>query len=142
MRNTKSKTGFTIVEVMVAVVLIGLAIVSIIAANCAFTQANGFGTNLSIAEFLMEQARERTFLTDFNDLHSLDDATFSPPAGADGQVLNDFAQFSQHVAVENLNPENFQEVVPDFTSGFVRVTVDVVLNSRQISSASWVRAQY
>ena len=48
------KQGFTLIEVLVAVVLIGLAIASLVAANSSFTRANGAGVNLSTAEFGIE----------------------------------------------------------------------------------------
>ena len=47
--------AFTLVEVMIAVVLIGIAIAALVASNAAFTQANSFGIDLSTAEFLIEE---------------------------------------------------------------------------------------
>ena len=78
----------------------------------------------------------------YDDLYSFDGASFSPPIGADGETLNDFAAFSQQITVENVNPANFEEVISDHSSSFVRVTVKVFLNSREISSSNWIRAQY
>lgn len=121
--------------------LIGLAVASLLAANGIFTKATGVGTNLSTAEFLIEQIKERTALVDYDDLYGFNDANFSPPIGVDGQALNDFAAFSQHITVENVSASNFEQL-GDPNSGFVRVTVKVLLNSREISSASWFRARY
>jgi len=78
----------------------------------------------------------------YDDLYSFDGASFSPPIGADGETLNGFAAFSQQITVGNVNPANFEEVISDHSSHFVRVTVKVFLNSREISSLSWIRAQY
>jgi type II secretory pathway pseudopilin PulG len=161
MRNMK-KNGFTLIEALIAVVLISLAIVSLLAANSAFTQANAVGTHLSTAEFLVEQIKELTAplpvidantgaavfgaeeaaLTDYDDLDDFDDKTFSPPIDADRTPLNDFAAFSQQVTVQNIHPGDFEQVLADHGSDFVRVTVTVFLNSEQLSSASWVRARY
>ena len=60
MRNIKYNNGFTLIEVMIAIILVGLAIASLVGANSAFTQANGAGTELSTAEFLLEQIKELT----------------------------------------------------------------------------------
>ena len=156
------KSAFTFIEVLIAIILVGLAIVSLVAANSSFTKANGAATDLSTAEFFIEQMRELTVLlpvidpqtgtdlfgpeetglANYDDLDDFDGASFSPPIGADGETLNGFAAFSQQITVENVNPANFQEVIGDHNSAFVRVTVKVFLNSREISSSSWIRAQY
>ncbi|GAI84900.1 unnamed protein product [marine sediment metagenome] len=163
MRHTRYEDGFSLIEVLIAILLVGLAIASLVTANSAFTKANGAGVELSIAEFLIEQIRElstllpvidpeagiSTFgpeaaetLADYDDLDDFDGASFSPPIGADRNVLNDLASFSQQITVENVSASDFEQVEIDHASYFVRVTVKVFLNSRQISSARWLRARY
>ncbi len=160
--NRQSNSGFTLIEVLIAVVLVGLAIASLVAANISFTKANAMGTELSTAEFLVEQIKEltallpvvdpqtetdtfgseETLLADYDDLDDFNDVTFSPPISADRETLNDFSAFSQQVKVENVNPTDFEQVVAEHSSSFVKVTVKVFLNSRQISSSNWIRARY
>lgn len=160
--NRQLNSGFSLIEVLIAIILVGLAIVSLVAANSSFTKANAAGTNLSTAEFLVEQIRELTTLlpvidpntetsmfgpeeaslADYDDLDDFDGASFSPPISADREVLNDFAAFSQQITVENVNAADFEQVVSNHSSFFVRVTVEVFLNSREISSSSWIRARY
>jgi len=156
------KSGFSLIEVLIAVVLVGLAITALVVASNSFTMANGAGTDLSTAEFLVEQIRELTALlpvvdpqsgtatfgpeeanlSGYDDLDDFDGASFSPPISANRDVLNDFAAFSQHVTVENVNPADFEQVVSDHSSHFVRVTSKVFLNAKEISSSSWIRARY
>ena len=163
MRDTRYEDGFSLIEVLIAILLVGLAIASLVTANSAFTKANGAGVELSTAEFLIEQIRElsvllpvidpetgiSTFgpeaaetLADYDDLDDFDSASFSPPISADRNVLNDLASFSQKITVENVSASDFEQIVGDHASYFVRVTVKVFLNSRQISSARWLRARY
>ena len=163
MRNTKYKSGFTLIEVLIAVLLVGLAIASLVAANGAFTKANGAGTDLSTAEFIIGQIRELTMLlpvidpetelstfgpesgetlAGYDDLDDFNGATFSPPIDVDRNILSNFTAFHQLVTVENVSASNFEDVVANHSSSFVRVTVTVYLNSREISSASWLRARY
>ncbi len=163
MRDTKCKRGFSLIEVMIAVLLVGLAIAALVASNGALTRANSAGTDLSTAEFLIEQIRELTTLlpvvdpeTDdsvfgpegaetlasYDDLDDFDGAVFSPPIGADRNGLDNFDAFSQQVTVVNVNASNFEQVVGDHGSDFVRVTVKVLLNSKELSSVSWLRARY
>ena len=162
--NRQFNKGFTLVEVLIAIVLVGIAITSLVAANVAFTKANGFGSDLTTAEFLIEQIRElslflavtdpqtgtdvfgaesiETGLADYDDLDDFDGAGFSPPINADREQLSDLSGFSQQVTVDNVNPSDFEQVVADHSSGFVRVTVKVFLNSVELSSAEWIRARY
>ena len=163
MKNTRCRDGFTLIEVLISILLVGLAIVSLVSANGAFTQANGAGAELSTAEFLIEQIRElstvlevidpntgvTTFgpetsetLANYNDLDDLHSAVFSPPISADRNSLTDLGAYSQQITVENVNATDFEQVVGNHTSPFVRVSVKVFLNTREISSASWLRSQY
>ena len=136
------RDGFTLIEVLIAVILVGLAIASLVAANNSFTKTNAAGTDLSTAEFLVEQIRELTAMTAYDELDDLDGVSFSPPISADGNALDDSAAFSQQITVDNVDAANFENVVPDHSSDFVRVTVRVLLNSKEISSAGWIRARY
>ncbi|MBN2590066.1 MAG: type II secretion system protein [Sedimentisphaerales bacterium] len=169
MRNSKNKTGFTLIEVMIAVILVGLAIASLVGANGAFSQANGAGTELSTAEFLLEQIKElsamlpvidpsvvvpvpgttpfgpdtgETTLAAYDDLDDFDGASFSPPIDASRNTLSNFATFTQQVTVENVNPSDFDQVESDHSTNFIRVTVKVLHNSEEICSSSWLRARY
>ena len=81
-------------------------------------------------------------LADYDDLDDFDGATFSPPIDTHRNTLNNFSTFSQQVIVENVNPSNFEAVVADHSTNFVRVTVKVFQNSTEIISASWLRARY
>ena len=154
--------AFTLVEVLIATVIIGLAIVALLAANSAFTMANGAGIELSTAEFLVEQIREMTVtldvidpqggkgmfgaeeasLADYDDLDDFNGSIFSPPVDARRQPLTDFAAYSQQVTVQNVNPSNFEQVIADHGSDFVRVTVSVSYSGRQLCSISWIRARF
>jgi prepilin-type N-terminal cleavage/methylation domain-containing protein len=134
--------GFSIIEVLIAILLVGLAIASLIIASGSFTKANSAATDLSTAEFLIEQIRERSISAKYSDLRNLehfDGVIFSPPISANGESLDNFVAFSEQIIVVNVRESNFEEVVA-YDSGFIRVTVKVFLNSKEISSASWLRA--
>jgi len=139
-KSQMKKAGFSLIEVLVAIILVGLAIAALVAAGSSFTRANAAGAELSTAEFLIEQIREMTAMLPYDDLDDFDGASFCPPVGAGGTVLNDFAAFTQKVTVENVSASDLQQVVGD--SDFIRVSVEVSLNSRPISSVSWIRTRY
>ena len=162
MRYTRYENGFSLVEVLISVILVGLAVAALVVANGSFTMANSVGTDLSTAEFLIEQIRELTALlpvidpqsgtttfgpeeaslADYDDVDDFDGATFSPPINSNRVVLSDFAAFSQQVTVENINSANFEQIVADHSSDFVRITIQVFLNAEEISSTRLIRARY
>jgi len=166
MRNGKYNSGFSLIESLIAILLVGFAMVSLLAANGTFTKANGAGTDLSTAEFLVEQIRELSALlpvvepntpesavdvfgpepgetlATYDDLNDFDGTSFSPPINANRSPLAELAAFSQQVTVQNVNASNFEQVVADHSSAFIRVTVRVYVNSKEISSARWLRARY
>lgn len=162
MAAAPSRNGFSLIEVMIAVVLVGLSITALVVASNSFTLANSVGADLSTAEFLVEQIRELTTLlpvvdpqtgtavfgpeeatlAGYDDIDDFDGATFLPPINANRAALTDFAGFRQQVTVQNVNASNFDTVVAHHSSPFVRITVNVQHNGRLISSASWIRAKY
>jgi len=167
--NQTSIRGFSLIEVLIATLLIGLSIAALMAANGSFSMANVAGADLSTAEFLIEQIRELTMMLpvadpavttwttlgpesgettvamydDVDDLKGFDSATLGAPISAQRTPLPDLAAFRQTVTVQKLNPTNFDETWADnSSSNFVRITVTIWQSGRSISSASWVRARY
>jgi len=163
MCNKLVKTsGFTIIEALIATILVGLAIVALVMANGVFTQANAAAVNLSTAQFLVEQIRELTVvlpvvdpttedatfgpeegsLASYDDLDDFDGTSFSPPINASRSTMSDLSSFTQQITVENVNSSNFNQTVADHSSPFVKVTVTVSQNSQPLTSATWLRARY
>jgi prepilin-type N-terminal cleavage/methylation domain-containing protein len=153
------KKGFTLIEILIAVVLLGLAMVAIVASNAAFTQATAEAAQLSTAEFLIEQIRELTALlpaTDpnstgtfgpeevgialYDDVDDFDGAVFNPVIDCQRRQLTGFSGYSQAVTVENVSANNFQQTVTDGSSDFVRVTVRILHQNNEIAKTSWIRS--
>ena len=163
MKTLGKRAGFTLIEIIVATILIGVAIAAIVMSSRTFTSINAAGMNLSTAEFLIEEIRElvaplpvvdpesgistfgpeadETTLADYDDLDDFDGAVFSPPIDINRTGLANFPSFSQQVTVDNVSASDFTAVEVDHSSDFVRVTVSVLLNNGEISSASWIRAR-
>ena len=161
--TVRCPAAFTLIEIIVATILIGIVISAIVMSSRTFTTINAAGMNLTTAEFLIEEIRElaaplpvvdpdsgtstfgpesdETSLADYDDLDDFDGAVFSPPIDINRTELANFPSFSQQVTVENVSASDFMAVVGDHSSDFVRVTVRVFLNNDEISSASWIRAQ-
>lgn len=136
--STRAGAGFTLIEAMIATLLLAVAIIALMVSNQAFTQVNSAGINLSTAEFLIEEVRERTASLEFNELPAFA-GTYSPPEDIEGDTLTAFSDFTQQVTVQNVSASDF--TVPDAGSDFARVTVTVLRNGSAISSADWIRVK-
>ena len=156
----KNKNAFTLLEMMFAIVLLGVAIAALMVSNKALTKANGAGLEMATAEFLIEQIRELTAqlpvcdpqtgktnfgaeeggIADYDDLDDFNAREYSPPIDAGRNTLSDYTGYCQQVTVDNVSAADLTTTVGDHTSDFYRMTVKVLLNGREISSASWIRA--
>jgi prepilin-type N-terminal cleavage/methylation domain-containing protein len=136
--------GFTLIEILIAVVLLGIAIAAIVGSNAAFTQQTAQAGQLSTAEFLIEQIRELTALlpsdpNQSNNIYSFDGDVFNPPIDSQQRPLTNFSAYSQTVTVDYVSATNFQQTVADNGSDFVRITVKILYNGSEISQARWIR---
>lgn len=162
-RRRQRAGGLSLVETLVAMVIIGLTIAAIVAGTAAFTQAGGAGLDLSTAEFLIEEIRELTAslpvidpengtnvfgpesgegtVAAYDDVDDFDGASFSPPIDIHRNPLHEFATFTQRITVENVDVADLTQVRGDHTTDFVRVTVEIVRHGQVISSCSWIRTR-
>jgi prepilin-type N-terminal cleavage/methylation domain-containing protein len=131
----KSKQcGFTLIEALIAMLLLGFAITGLIVANQTFTQANGAGLQLSTAEFLIEQIREQTVEEKiFANLATFNTSGFDPTS---------YPGYSRKTTVEYVNASDLRTVSTSGPTPFYRITVEIRLNNETLSSASWLRANY
>jgi type II secretory pathway pseudopilin PulG len=140
-QKKKDNNGFTLLEALFAAMLLGLVIAALAASSGAFTMANGYGMDLSTAEFLSEEMQELTTNVDFDTLvASYDGQTFNPPKDVSNADMTDFSEFSQQVNIDYIESGNFDNVVVGPTD-FIRVTVTITKSGVPISSTSWIRAK-
>jgi type II secretory pathway pseudopilin PulG len=133
-------TGFTLLEALLAALLIGLAIAALVASSGAFTIYNAAGLDLSTAEFLVEEIRELTAPVSFAGLSAYGVA-HHPPVDAEDTAMQEFAAYTQQVSVEYVDAADLTQTVVGPTD-FYRVTVTITKGGRTITSASWIRAKY
>lgn len=158
-----NRRAFTLVEAIVAMLIIGLTIAALVASTGAFSRTNAAGIDLSTAEFLIEEIRELTAslpvvdpetstttfgvesgeagVAQFDDLDDFNNAVFNPPIDINRTALANFAGFSQQVQISNVAASALDAVVANHSSSFYRVTVNILMNGTQISTATWIRAR-
>jgi Tfp pilus assembly protein PilV len=103
----------TLVEVLMAVVLLAVGLAGMLSAISAGTRVNIQAAQRAHASFLAQEIREWSIrlpmvdpdgnqVDDFDDIWDLEDVTFSPPRDGQGNVISDasLAGWSQRVSVE------------------------------------------
>jgi prepilin-type N-terminal cleavage/methylation domain-containing protein len=142
LRHSRGR-GFTLIEALIAIVLVGVAMAALIVSNQSFTSANGAGLQVSTAEFLIEQVRERTAAMTFTQLvnANLNGQVYSPPRDSQGNNLTEYPGYSQRITAQYVTASDLRTPSGSATP-FYRVTIEVRLNNETLSSASWLRANY
>lgn len=146
--------GFTLMETMLAMVVVGTGVLAIVAAQQAYHQHNDYAQRVGTALLLANEIRELTLgmplhdpitgdlawgpeaneptVFQFDDLDDFDaadsgGAIFSPPIDALRNQIPNMPYWSQHVTVENVLA-NFINgpATPDNSTDMVRVTCRVL----------------
>jgi prepilin-type N-terminal cleavage/methylation domain-containing protein len=156
------RSGMTLVEVMVATVLIGIALSAMVGANGYITHVNRAGCDLSVAASLLEHMKEKMETlpvadpvtsnaqlgpeeddwTQYDDVDDFDGASFNPPIDARGNVLSQWSAFTQQVVVQNVDVDDLATPVEDLGSNFYRVTVTILHEQNEVTSGTWICCLY
>ena len=162
-RSRKRNHAFTLVEVAIACVIIGIAFAALMTMLNSGTRAQAVSSKTTDAIFLSESIREWTLLLPFTDPDSgdadnppgpdgsdpvnfvddLDDmktVTFSPPRDGGGNTLSDMTKWSQAVTITWRDPTNPAVVVADGASDLVYVEVEVAHDDTPILTKGWLVA--
>jgi prepilin-type N-terminal cleavage/methylation domain-containing protein len=126
------RRGFTLLETALAIVIVGVGVLAIVAAQQAFHQKNSWSTHASIASALGNEIREMTLnlprhdpvtggwgaeessWVDFDDLDDFDGWIFSAaldngPINARREIIPNMAGWSQTVHVSRVGLLNIHE---------------------------------
>ncbi len=141
-RPSRQRRGFTLIEVAIVTVLVGVGIVAVMQLLAAGTVANAESAKLTTAMGLAGNIRERAVRISYNNLFtSFNDRTYSPPIDATGTVLNSFSAWSQVVDVKYVDPNAVTVTVPDTqVEPTAQVTITVRHNNRAVYTTSWLAA--
>lgn len=157
------KSGFTLLEVLSASVIMGIGFVSILASVTASTKTSFASADMTQAIFLTQEIREWTTNLPFSDpdiadagnppgpdsyaqageyyVDDLDDlmgAYFSPPKNGLGENIEGMDGWSQAVNLTWGSPDDINTAVVPGTSGIVQVQVTISKNYETIMQTSWL----
>ena len=155
------REGFTLIEVVVATVLVGLALTAMMVSVRSNTRVNDAGTKLTQATFIAQEIREWTLTLPFSDqdvgdrdnppgsdgsnpqvwVDDLDDlmnVTYCPPRDGQGYAITALSAWSQAITMTWRDPDNLGNTVTNGTSDIIYVNVDVKYQNKHIVSSGWL----
>ncbi len=138
--NRRSVSGFTFLEVLMAVIIVGMGVVSLMMLFTVGTKVNKFGNDLATAVFLAEQVRGMTDEAEFDDLFDYDGQTYNGVDAA-GDSLDGLNSYQQSVQVQAVNPADLSVYVGSDPEA-VMITASVSQGASELTSISWIRIRY
>jgi len=131
--------GFTLIEAIFAIMIVGLGVVALMQLFAAGTYVNGCGNSLSSAVFLAEELRAMTDNAPFSSLAGFQGQTFQG-VDANGTAVAGLGAFQQLLEVQPVNPNDLTPYVGS-SPQVVRLTARVIYNGRELTRLSWLRAK-
>ena len=167
-RQRPKKRGFTLVEVAVAIVIVGTGSVALMQLAMTCTMQNRAAADTTSAAMLAQHVQEMLALlpisdpaygpTSFglepgetvataDDVDDFDGVTFSPPVDSTRTALSGFAGFSQVITVVPVDNKklsgntNGTDVAKTTYTGAVRIRVDIKRGTKVVHTLEWVRIE-
>ena len=155
--------GFTLAEIVVTVVLMGIVFIAALTALQGGTTVNYAAADMNTALGLVNEVREWTidlpfidpqehqqgdpvgpndYYGDgtpmFDDLDDLMNATFSPPRDSRGNPIASLANWQQQVTITWRDPADITQEVTAGTSGVVFVEAIISKGSEEVLRQGWI----
>ncbi len=148
--GSRVRSGFTLLETALAIVIVGVGVLAMVAAQQAFHQKNSWSTHASIATALGNEIREltlnlprhdpvtgsavwgpetgETWVGDYDDLDDFDGWVFSAaaengPINARREIIPNMSGWSQTVHVHYVDPFDINHAPSGGTSNVMMVEV-------------------
>lgn len=161
LRPTRRRRGFSLVEVLVATVILGIGMAALMTAMAANTRTNTEGQSVTQAVFLAQELREYTLTLPFadptpgdagsppgvdpydggtiDDLDDLMDRTFSPPLDGQGGSHYELQGWSQTVTLSWRDDGDLAGATrtPGSTK-VVHVQVTISYEGREVLTTGWI----
>jgi type II secretory pathway pseudopilin PulG len=116
--------GFTLAEILVAVVLVALGFVAIVAALGHDTVTSQAGEDVMLATYLADEIRDKALQMTFANVLNLDAVTYDPAILSTGST-QDLTNWSQKITVAPVSVSNLNQVVARSGATAARLTVEV-----------------
>ncbi len=139
-QKRRKQRGFTLIEVTLAIVIVGVAVVSMLMLFAAETQVNQFSNQMSSGVFLAEQMQALTDQVKFSNLTAMDGLYYDHAIDAQGNGLAGLENFEQQLQVKPVNPTDLTIYVgPDPQA--MMLTAIVNHRGTEVLRISWLRSK-
>jgi prepilin-type N-terminal cleavage/methylation domain-containing protein len=135
--RTKRQSGFTLMESVYAIMIIGLGVVALMQVFTAGTTVNDYGDGLSKAVFLANELRSMTDYVNYENLMLLDTGPFNG-VDANGNAVAGLQNFQQQLIIQPVNPDDLTIYAGSNPYGLL-ITAAVSRNGQQLTRISWLR---
>jgi len=133
----QSNKGFTLIEVMFSILIVGLGIAALMLLLGSCTLVNAYGNHLSDGVFLCEQIRSLTDEQTFDNLLNLNGQTFNA-VDSSGNPVPGLEAYQQTLQAQAVNPDDFTVYVGPDAEAVVLTTI-VTYAGKEINRMSWLR---
>ncbi len=152
-KNLDNRGGFTLTEVMIASVVIGIGVSAALFGMSSSLDSSGKSqdmlTAMSLAENLFQLAQGleindpdggegfgpdqgESSIDDYDDVDDLDGSTFTPPLDAAGVEIESYAGWSQEVDVFCLDLESMERLETPENTGLIEMEVNVFRGVKRV----------
>jgi len=130
--------GFTLIEVAIATIIIGLAMTAMLISIAAGTRTSKASQQLTEAGFLAQEMREWTITVPFDELSDTVGGIHYPPRDGMGQTINDMPSWAQIVLVTWRNPNDILQTIADGTSDLVEINAYIIYDGKIVLNTRWL----
>ena len=135
---------FSYLDVMIAVVIVGVAVTGLMQAMASTTQVNVTARDTDVAVNLVRNIHERAMSLTMTQLDALNGRTFTTPIGSDGAALTGYNDWTQSVQVSRVVADATHDIKENATgtptTRVRRVNVQARHKGAVICNESWLVA--
>ena len=129
--------AFTLLEAMLAIVIVGLGITGLLMVAASGTTVNAYGNELSAAVLLAEELRAMTDVMPYDNLTALNGATFNG-VDAHGDNVPNMQQYQQTLDIAEVSPTS---LTASSGTDMIKITATVSKNTTDLIQISWLRVR-
>jgi len=134
------RRAFSLIEAMFSIVIIGFAVMGLMALMGSGTRLNAYGNRLSTAVLLAEEVRALTDAAPFDELLDHDGETFNALDHADNPIAG-LQGYQQNLTVTAVHPYNLTAYTPTEAPTMVRLSAFVTYEGAELTRISWLRTR-
>jgi prepilin-type N-terminal cleavage/methylation domain-containing protein len=156
--NLKARRGFTLMEVAMGTMIIGLGVVSVLQLTAKLTVSQVGAVDMTVAVNLANNIHELFYnlhfadpvtpahwgpetgetLATYNDNDDFDGSSFSPPIDTERNTLSNLSGWTQSISVQSVDPNHITSTVPNGSTSMERITVTISHLGQTVYSESWL----